>query len=140
MRTYVLFIFGDFEDHDDVVFFINQIFETIPSVSSLNYILEEGKNLILIFDSDKSEGDIMKDLFKSLTIEQIKFYFLFEKEGLVTAKLPKDLKDQVFKPRVKKLIEREVSYDLDDLLEKIEKSGIGSLTPEEKKFLDNFGI
>jgi hypothetical protein len=29
-------------------------------------------------------------------------------------------------------------YELDDLLEKIEKTGMDSLTPAEKKFLDNF--
>ena len=30
------------------------------------------------------------------------------------------------------------SMDLDELLDKIEQTGIDSLTPEEKKFLDNF--
>jgi hypothetical protein len=30
------------------------------------------------------------------------------------------------------------SMDLDELLEKIEKMGVDSLTPEEKNFLDNF--
>ena len=30
------------------------------------------------------------------------------------------------------------NYELDDLLDKIEKTGMDSLTPDEKKFLDNF--
>jgi hypothetical protein len=29
-------------------------------------------------------------------------------------------------------------FELDDLLDKIEKTGMDSLTSEEKKFLDNF--
>ena len=29
-------------------------------------------------------------------------------------------------------------YDLDSILEKIEEYGVESLTPSEKKFLDNF--
>jgi hypothetical protein len=30
------------------------------------------------------------------------------------------------------------AMDLDELLDKIEKMGVDSLTPEEKNFLDNF--
>jgi hypothetical protein len=30
------------------------------------------------------------------------------------------------------------SFTLDDILDKIEKMGVSSLTPEEKNFLDNF--
>ena len=140
MRTYVLFVFGDFEDHDDIVFFISEIISTIPSVSELRYVMEDGKNLIIIIDSNKPLGQIMQELYNSLSIDQVKFYFLFEKEGLVTAKLPKDLKDHVFKPKVTRITDDELKkrYDLDELLDKIDKSGVNSLTPDEKKFLDNF--
>jgi len=140
MRTYVLFVFGDFNDHDDVVFFINDIVSTIPSVSALKYIMENGENLIVIFESDKSDSQIMQDMFKAMGIEQVEYYFLFEKEGLLTAKLPKNLKDNVFKPKVTRLKSNEtkIIYDLDELLDKIDKNGVNSLTPDEKKFLDNF--
>ena len=62
MRTYVLFIYGDFEDHEEITFFIDEIFIKIPSVSELKYILEEGKNLILVFDSDKTHQNLVNDM------------------------------------------------------------------------------
>lgn len=140
MRTYVLFVFGDFDDHDDVSFFINEFVMTIPSISEIKYLMEDGKNLIVIIESDKLESQLMADIYNNFNIEMVKFYFLFEKEGLVTAKLPKDLKDRVFKPRVKRIVDEEIKniYNLDDLLDKIDKNGVDSLTPDEKKFLDNF--
>lgn len=101
--------------------------------------LEDGNNLILIFESEKSEGELIKDLNDILSIDQVKFYFLFQKEGLITSRPPKNLKDHVFKPKVTKLSEKKIIYDLDELLEKIDKDGLDSLTPEEKYFLDNFG-
>lgn len=141
MRTYVLFIFGDFNDHDEIVFFINEIFTKIPSVSELRYIMEDGKNLILVFDSDKSDEHITLDMFGNLNIEHVKYFFLFEKDGLKTAKLPKDFRDKVFKlaPKKEENYPQPENFDLDEILEKIEKQGIESLSSDEKKFLDNFG-
>ena len=66
---------------------------------------------------------------------------------MVTAHLPAQVKDFIFKPAEEDSIMRieytkhtkeNPSMDLDELLEKIEKMGIESLTPEEKNFLDNF--
>jgi len=140
MRTYVLFIYGDFEDHEEITFFIDEIFIKIPSVSELKYILEEGKNLILVFDSDKTHQNLVNDMFNNLNTEHVRYFFMFEKDGLITAKLPMDLRDKVFKPSPKK--EENIQpkkLDLDEILEKIEKNGIQSLSSEEKNFLDNFG-
>ena len=137
MKTYVLIIFGNFDDHEDILFFVNEIFVAIPTISSLRYILEDGKNLTLIFDSDSSDKEIISDIFKTMSIEQIRYYFLFEKEGLMTSRIPKNMSDHLFKP-IEDKIKDEKKYDLDELLEKIQKSGVKSLTPDEKNFLENF--
>jgi hypothetical protein len=94
--------------------------------------------------------ELAKELFSFLTPEHIKFYFLFEREKLVTAHIPESMKDFIFKPaeldeiNVMKIDfhrtskEDPPSFSLDDILEKIESMGVSSLTPEEKNFLDNF--
>jgi hypothetical protein len=85
------------------------------------------------------------DLEDLLDIEQINFYFLFERASVVSVFLPETIKDFIFKPlenenvKLKITANRNQKYDLDDILEKIENGGIDSLTPEEKKFLDDFG-
>jgi hypothetical protein len=40
--------------------------------------------------------------------------------------------------RVEYIKPNKVVYDLDEVLEKIERSGLDSLTEDEKNFLDNF--
>jgi hypothetical protein len=70
---------------------------------------------------------------------------VFEKDSLFTFKLPEDLNDFIFKP-VKKtnnifnvIIKNDnAAHNLDDILEKIQKYGVDSLTLEEKTFLDDF--
>jgi hypothetical protein len=120
------------------------------SIVSVKYIIENNQNIIIIFDSDKEKMELAKELFSFLTPEHIKFYFLFEREKLVTAHIPESMKDFIFKPaeldeiNVMKIDfhrtskEEPPSFSLDDILEKIESMGVSSLTPEEKNFLDNF--
>jgi hypothetical protein len=63
----------------------------------------------------------------------------------VSAHLPEQVKDFIFKP-LPESSAIEINYiknppkelDLDEVLDKIDKMGISSLTEEEKKFLDNF--
>ena len=105
-------------------------------------IVDEHNNCIM--------NELAKELYSFLTPEFVKFYFLFEREKLVTAHIPESMKDFIFKPveneeinimkvdfyRPKK--DETPSFTLDDILDKIEKMGVDSLTPEEKNFLDNF--
>jgi hypothetical protein len=62
----------------------------------------------------------------------------------VSAHVPQAVKDFIFKPQTTDMFmkieyeKNKPSMDLDELLEKIEKMGVDSLTPEEKNFLDNF--
>ncbi len=149
MNTYILFVYGNFEDREDIEFFCSEVFPS-ESILSVKYIIENNQNIIIIFDSYKEKLELSKELYSFLTPEFVKFYFLFEREKLVTAHIPESMKDFIFKPveneeinimkvdfyRPKK--DEIPSFTLDDILDKIEKMGVSSLTPEEKNFLDNF--
>jgi hypothetical protein len=136
-----------FEDHEDVEFFCTEVLGDTKSIKSLRYVIENSQNIIVIFDSDIDYYTLSKDLFESLSIENVKFYFLIERDTLVTAHLPAQVKDFIFKPQIEnsamileytKKEEDVPLMDLDEVLEKIEKWGIESLSIEEKNFLDNF--
>lgn len=144
MKTYLLFIYGMFEDHEDVEYFCMDVVGDLPCVKEVRYVIENYQNIIVIFDSEDNKADISSDLYGALQNDNVKFYFLFERENLITAHIPEEVKDFIYKPDKKQIMEVEYkrpvreNYDLDELLEKIEKQGVDSLTPEEKKFLDNF--
>ena len=91
----------------------------------------------MIFDSEYDYTKLSNEIHTLLNNENIEYYFLFEKEGLVSAHLPKTYNDFIFKFKSIKNEELE-KLELDELLDKIQKSGMDSLTSEEKKFLDNF--
>jgi hypothetical protein len=74
---------------------------------------------------------------------------MFEKDKVFFAELPESLSNFIFKPAevsedddtpIKiKITYLDTNYDLDEILDKIQVSGIESLTEGEKKFLDEFG-
>jgi hypothetical protein len=145
MKTYVLFIFGSFEDHEDITFFCTEILSGSIAIKSLKYVIESTHNIIVIFDSELENKELSKELFELLLLDQVKFYFLFERSSLVCAHLPEQVRDFIFKPlpessaiKIEHIINDPEGLDLDNLLDKIEETGIDSLTDEEKKFLDNF--
>ena len=146
MNTYVLFIFGMFDDHEDIEYFCTDVIGESKVIESIRFIIENSENIIVIFDSKMDPTEVDRELYTILIDEHIKFYFLFQRENMVTAHLPQQIKDLIFTPTIDNTIIR-VDYeknkkreilDLDRLLEKIEESGIESLTVEEKNFLDNF--
>jgi len=146
MNTYVLFIFGMFDDHEDVEYFCTDVIGESKVITSIRFIIENSENIIVIFDSEMEPTEVDRELYTILIDEHIKFYFIFQREHMVTAHLPQQIKDLIFTPTIDNTIIR-VDYeknkkreilDLDRLLEKIEESGIESLTVEEKNFLDNF--
>ncbi len=143
MKTYIMFIFGMFEDHEDVEFFCTEVLGENPVITSVRYVIENSQNIIVIFDSDSDYKSISQEMYTVLFNDNIKFYFIFDRESLVTAHLPQQVKDFIFKPSSENMIIRleydnKPAMDLDELLDKIEKMGVDSLTPEEKNFLDNF--
>lgn len=145
MKTYILFIYGTFEDHQDIEFFCMEILAGSDAVKSLKYVIESQQNIIVIFDSDLTHKELSNELFGLMGNETIKFYFMFERDKLVTAHLPEQVKDFIFKPtpdvdaiKVDYVKKSTKPLDLDELLEKIDEFGIDSLTEDEKNFLDNF--
>ena len=144
MKTFILFVFGMFDDNEDIEYFCTEVLGESPAVKKVRFIIENSQNLIVIFDSEYEYRELSNELFTLLTDENIKFYFIFDRNNLITAHLPAEVKDHIFKPITDNMIVN-VDYqknkpilDLDELLDKIEQFGIESLTPEEKKFLDNF--
>lgn len=146
MNTYVLFIFGMFDDHEDIEYFCTDVIGESKVIESIRFIIENSENIIVIFDSEMDPTVVDREIYTMLVDEHIKFYFIFQREHMVTAHLPQQIKDLIFTPTIDNTIIR-VDYeknkkreilDLDRLLEKIEESGIESLTMEEKNFLDNF--
>jgi hypothetical protein len=146
MKTYILFIFGMFDDHEDIEYFCSHVISESKTIESIRFMIENSENIIVIFDSTQEPSKISEDLFPLLIDEHIKFYFIFDRENLITAHLPQQIKDLLYKQfddntivridheRIKKTI----GLDLDNLLEKIKDYGVESLTEEEKNFLDNF--
>lgn len=145
MNTFILFIFGMFEDHEDIEYFCMDVIGEMDCVKSVRYVIENSQNIIVIFDSEEELSKLSKDMFDVLKNDNVRFYFLFDRSNLVSAHVPQQIKDFIYKPSTVKLMTLEYAkpessqvFELDDLLEKIEKTGMDSLTPEEKKFLDNF--
>lgn len=145
IKTYTLFIYGLFEDHEDVEFFCVEIIANSPAVKGLRYIIETSGNIIVIFDSDYDPKNLAAELLNFMINDSVRYYLLFPLETLVVAHLPQKLKEFIFKSKEQITTNEEdyiptkkIKFELDDVLEKIEKVGVGGLTKEEKNFLDNF--
>lgn len=149
MKTYILFIFASFTDLEELEFFCFEHFPQL-SIGSIKYVIESSGNCIIIFDSDKEKDPLIQSLDETLSLDSIRFYMIFEKNSIFWSKLPPDLNKFIFKvqsknPGMFKVLSDmgkkplEPQFSLDDILEKIQIEGITSLSPEEKKFLDDFG-
>lgn len=144
MTSYILFVFADFEDHEDIQYFCTEHFAGISEVG-VKYVIENTGNCIIIFDTEKSKEELHRSISDLLSLDQIRFYFLFERSSILSAHLPETLKDFIFKPietqseTLQILRNFDTELDLDEILDKIENFGLDSLTDQEKKFLDEFG-
>jgi len=145
MNTFILFIFGMFEDHEDIEYFCVDVIGEMECIKSVRYVIENSQNIIVIFDSDSELQKLSKDMFDVLKNDSVRFYFIFDRSNLVSAHVPQQIKDFIYKPSNAMFMNLEYAkpeslqvFELDDLLEKIEKTGMDSLTSEEKKFLDDF--
>ena len=144
MKTYILFIFGIFEDQEDIEYFCTQIIGDNPLFKSVRFIVEREENIIVLFNSDVDNETISKELYGLLINDNIKFYFIFDRDNIITSHLPNEVRDFIFNHNVENVLVK-IDYerpqkplDLDQVLDKIKETGIDSLTPEEKNFLDNF--
>jgi tRNA U34 5-carboxymethylaminomethyl modifying GTPase MnmE/TrmE len=134
-----------FEDHEDIEYFCMEVIGEMECVKSVRYVIESSENVIVIFDSDSELQKLSKDMFDVLKNDNVRFYFIFDRNNLVSAHVPQEIKDFIYKPSNLKIMnldyvkpESNEVFELDDLLDKIEKTGMESLTSAEKKFLDNF--
>jgi len=151
MKTYLLFLFANFEDHEDIEFFCLEVLGVSPKIAKVRFVIEDtSKSIIVIFESESSRKDLSEELHNIISMEDVKFYFLFERESIYSANLPVQMKDFMFKPSEEHFslkLEYEKkdkngnpseAMDLDNILEKIEQMGLDSLTADEKKFLDDY--
>lgn len=149
MKTYLLFIYGVFDDIQDIDYFCLEILGHSPFIRSVRYIIENNQNIIIMFDSNQSHDILSEEVHTLSKNDSVKFYFLLEKPSLVSVFLPEVINDFIFKPSTADPLMIKVEYEkhievkranleLDDVLDKIELYGMDSLTSDEKKFLDNF--
>lgn len=155
MKTFLLFLYTTFKTLEDVEFFCVEVLGFNPALNKIRYVIEDDpKNVIVIFESDVQRKPLSEALRDILLTDMVKYYFLFDKDTLYSANLPIEVKDFIFKPdddsvslkiehngiesSVVKKEKEIVDLDLDYVLDKIKNHGVTSLTPEEKKFLDDF--
>lgn len=146
MNSYILFIYGQFDDIEDIEYYCNEVLQANKEVKSLKFLVENNKNLIVILDSEATHDKLSKSLHEDLVDQNVKFYFMFRRDEVVSANLPHEVRDFIFsdyKAENFMVVQyskqsRVESLDLDKVLEKIKRDGIESLTKDEKKFLDNF--
>ena len=145
MTSYVLFLYGMFDDLQDIEYYCNEVLLENPAVKGLKFIVENTKNLIVILESDLDQTELTTELHQDLLDQNVKFYFMFRRDEIISAHLPEQVKSFIFEPVKDSFIQitysrtpRIESMDLDSLLEKIKNYCIDSLTSEEKKFLDDF--
>ena len=68
MKTYILFIFGMFDDYEDIEFFCENVLMDIKSIKSVKFIIENSQNIIVIFDSDKDYVSLSQDIFQHMVM------------------------------------------------------------------------
>lgn len=144
MKAYILFLYGEFDDVSDIEFFINNILGEINSITDIRFIVQNFKSIIVIFNGDSNTKELDSDFSLLVELEQVSYYLLFKLENIVSFVIPESLNNIIFKPQ-KSTIHDELEientkFDLDEILEKISKHGIESISEEEKKFLDGFGF
>ncbi|TXG80589.1 MAG: hypothetical protein E6R13_07800, partial [Spirochaetes bacterium] len=139
MNTYLLFIYGTFENHEEIDFFCMDVLSDSEVIKSLKYVIENGENIIVIFETDVDYLELSTELYKLMNNETVVYYFLFNRDTLITAHIPERLKDFIFKPstesnddyieiKTEPVPEKsKVDLNLDYVLDKIEKSGLESL-------------
>jgi hypothetical protein len=143
MKTYILFVFGTFESHEEIEFFCLDVLQKSDAIHSIRYVIEGLKNIIVIFESNLDRGKLSNKIYGLLNDNSVNYYFMFEKDSLITAHLPVTINDLIFKPLTNETLTnfnntKNDEMSLDDILDKIQNEGIEGLTKEEKNFLNNF--
>ena len=85
-----------FDDMEDIEYYCNEILMQNKSVHKLKFIVENEKNLVLIIQSKQGHDEFSKSLHQDLTMDQVKFYFLFKRDEMISAHLPEKVKEFIF--------------------------------------------
>jgi hypothetical protein len=78
MKTYILFIFGMFDDHEDIEYFCTEVLAESKVIESVRFVIENSQNIIVIFDSEFDHKNISNELFGLLINDNVKFSSLNE--------------------------------------------------------------
>ncbi len=146
MNTFILFVYGVFEDQEDVEYFCLEVIGQSEYFKSLKFVVEGNKNIIIVFDTDLDNAKLSEEIYNLCFTENIKYYFLLNRHSILSVNLPDPVNDFIFKSDTPENSMLKVEYkkkpqqmfDLDDVLDKLNQMGLEALTPEEKNFLDNF--
>lgn len=144
MNLYILFVYGNFDTHEEVEFFCNEVLGDSEHIEKIKYVIENLSSIIVIFETKRDVNVISNEISLLLINDYVLYYFMFKVNDLIISHLPEKIKSLIFKPMSDAVDNKiEINFvknlDIDDLLDKIKTEGIESLTKEEKKFLDNFG-
>ena len=145
MTPYILFLFGNFNDFEDIEFYCLQVLGQSEKIDEIKYIIQNLQNIIVIFDSSVDKSTLIIELTDLLNNENVHYYFVVEQKNVFMVSLPDNMSDLIFKPQKKipnepKQISNNLNqvFDLNSILEKIHKYGVDSISLAEKKFLDNY--
>jgi len=135
LSTHIIFIYGDFDDLESIEFFCNEIVSQYTTISDINYIIQNVKNIIIFFTSEIEKDELNKEISNLLNIYQVEYYFMFKLEDMKTYKFPDKFEEKIFKSKNQKNVKK--NYNIDDILDKISKYGLNGISDDEKNFLDN---
>ena len=63
MKSFILFIYGVFEDHEDIEFFCIEVLGQSEAILEVRYVIESQNNMIVIFDSDYDEALLSEEIY-----------------------------------------------------------------------------
>ena len=59
MKTYLLFLFSNFQDHEDVEFFCLDVLGASTVISKVRFVIEDSsKSIIIIFESESNRKEL----------------------------------------------------------------------------------
>ena len=140
LRTYAIFLYGMFDDMEDIEYFCLSVIGDHKMVSSVKYLVENGKNLIILVETETETNKFVESLHKILVVPEVKFYFIFDIQDVAAAHLPQKVKDFIFNKIEDQYLRIEyqkqpISMDMDEILEKIHEQGVDSLSIQELAIL-----
>jgi len=155
-KKYILFFSGVFINHEDIEEHIIECFysspeDVSPIFKNIKFIFESERNGMVIFESKEKQTLINKKLYEILSTDSITSYYVFVLDTMLSTYISNVVRDFIYnlnidddnilkfhQEPIKKIQINEDKLELDVILEKIDKEGVGSLTINEKNFLDNF--